>query len=366
MRKIQKLLLSIMICMWATIQVEAQNTENIIPNGGYEDWIDAEQPVGWRIASQFGPRQVQESRPDSPGAYALKLFLNSGSIYLAKPIPVEGGKEYIFSFWYNANVENAEIAVTLLWYENGRIKSRMKILSVGTVKDEWKKAEAVVTIPETIYTMGMGIGIARNYRGDMMLDDISMVLKEGGQDIPSGLKAPDNLSIKAYQNEMEISWSKVKDEEIKWEVVFDDKPETITSENSYMKTKLGAGSEHLVKVRAVKGKEVSPYAEQKGVTEGMSKAVDSEDRIPYLRTITPDGSCKGRLLKLYYNELANPDAKISYKLNGITVVPKDNTLEFPDFGGFYKQFRLEIYVDEGEGREWEILYPHLGVEKMQE
>src|SRR3712207_7798780 len=39
----------------------------------------------------------------------------------------------------------------------------------------------------------------------------------------------------------------------------------------------------------------------------------------------------GRFLKLYYNDLANPDAKISYKLDGKPVQPKDNTLEFPAF-----------------------------------
>ena len=45
----------------------------------------------------------------------------------------------------------------------------------------------------------------------------------------------------------------------------------------------------------------------------MREAENSEDRIPYLRTILPDGSCEGRFLKLYYNELANPNAKVSYK-----------------------------------------------------
>ena len=34
-----------------------------------------------------------------------------------------------------------------------------------------------------------------------------------------------------------------------------------------------------------------------------------------------------------------------------------------EFEGFYKRFRLEVYIDEGEGREWEILYPHLGVKR---
>lgn len=169
--------------------------------------------------------------------------------------------------------------------------------------------------------------------------------------------------MKAYQNEMEISWNKVADETIKWEVVFDDQVETITSGNSYVKTKLKPGSTHHIKVRAVKGKEFSPYAERRGATERMREAENSEDRIPYLRTILPDGSCEGRFLKLYYNELVNPNAKVSYKLDGVTIEPKDNTLEFPEFEGFYKRFRLEVYIDEGEGREWEILYPHLGVKR---
>lgn len=51
-------------------------------------------------------------------------------------------------------------------------------------------------------------------------------------------------------------------------------------------------------------------------------------------------------MKLYYNELANPNAKVSYKLDGVTIEPKDNTLEFPEFEGFYKRFRLEVYIDE--------------------
>ena len=89
----------------------------------------------------------------------------------------------------------------------------------------------------------------------MLFDDMSMVLKERGPDISPVPEAPDNLRMKAYQNEMEISWNKVADETIKWEVVFDDQVETITSGNSYVKTKLKPGSTHHIKVRAVKGKE---------------------------------------------------------------------------------------------------------------
>lgn len=368
MRNIHKIILPTILFMWAIIQLKAQGLEsiNIIPNGGFEKWKDTEQPIGWRIVSDI-PEQIQEKHPGGTGAYALKIWLNGGSIFMAQPVSVKAGKQYTFSFWYKGNIANNEIVVTSLWYEDGRIKSRGKILSVRTVKDEWKKAEGVVTIPENIYIMGMGIKARKAYEGYLLLDDVSMTLKEGEKpNISPSPATPENLRIKAFQREMEISWNKATDPKIKWEVVVDGKVETVISENSYVKTKLNPGSEHLIKVRAINGKEYSQYAELKGVTEKMSKTENSEDRIPYLRTITTDGKCEGRFLKLYFNELANPNAKISYKLNGVAVQPKDNILEFPNFEGFYKQFQLEIYIDEGDGREWEILYPQLAVIKNEE
>ena len=108
----------------------------------------------------------------------------------------------------------------------------------------------------------------------------------------------------------------------------------------------------------------SEYAKTTAGTKNLEKSVDSEDRIPYLRTIEADATCKGRFLKLYYNELANPNAKISYKLDGKSVQPANNTLEFPIFEGYYKKFQLEIHIDEGEGREWEILYNELSVQNF--
>ena len=323
MRKIHKLLLPAIIFMMAIIQVKAQGTAGIdvIPNGGFEKWQDTGQPTGWRIVSSLNPERVQERRPESTGVYALKIWLNGGSVFLAQPVSVKAGKQYTLSFWNKGSVGNREIVVTLFWYDNGSIKSREKILSIRTVKDEWRRVESTVTIPENIHSMGMGIR-TQSYQGYMLFDDMSMVLKESGPDISPVPEAPDNLRMKAYQNEMEISWNKVADETIKWEVVFDDQVETITSGNSYVKTKLKPGSTHHIKVRAVKGKEFSPYAERRGATERMREAENSEDRIPYLRTILPDGSCEGRFLKLYYNELANPNAKVSYKLDGVTIEPK--------------------------------------------
>ena len=86
---------------------------------------------------------------------------------------------------------NREIVVTLFWYDNGSIKSREKILSIRTVKDEWRRVESIVTIPENIHSMGMGIR-TQSYQGYMLFDDMSMVLKESGPDISPVPEAPDN------------------------------------------------------------------------------------------------------------------------------------------------------------------------------
>ena len=101
MRKIHKLLLPAIIFMMAIIQVKAQGTAGIdvIPNGGFEKWQDTGQPTGWRIVSSLNPERVQERRPESTGVYALKIWLNGGSVFLAQPVSVKAGKQYTLSFW---------------------------------------------------------------------------------------------------------------------------------------------------------------------------------------------------------------------------------------------------------------------------
>ena len=364
MKHIYKQLLWATLSSLVAIQLSAQSSGNdkVFPNRGFEEWKNGT-PTGWRIGSSLFPEQVKESRPGGTGTYALKVYLNTDNIFLNKPVPVKAKKKYAFSFWYKGSINNNRMTVTLLWYDNGKVASRKDVITAITSKDKWKKAEVDVAIPENIHSMGMKLGIRSGLNeSNLVLDDFAMELK-GDSDPTSALEAPQNLKMKAYQGEMEVSWSKVTDNQVKWEVTFDDKVETTISENTFIKTKLTPGSRHTIRVRAVKGNVFSQYVQQTGTTERLKESESSEDRVPYLRTINPDGTFEGRFLKLYYNELANPNAKISYKLNGIAIEPKNNTLEFPDFEGFYKQFQLEIYIDEGEGREWEILYPKLGVKQ---
>lgn len=133
--------------------------------------------------------------------------------------------------------------------------------------------------------------------------------------------------------------------------------------NLYVKIKFKLGSIYYIKVRVVKGKEFLLYVEWRGVIERMCEVENFEDCIFYLCIIFFDGSCEGCFLKFYYNELVNLNVKVFYKLDGVIIEFKDNILEFLEFEGFYKWFCLEVYIDEGEGCEWEILYFYLGVKR---
>lgn len=369
MKQICKLFLPIIIFISVLSQVKAQNAAdgNIIPNGGFEEWrSDVLKPVNWIIGNSLSPEQITgDTPPESKGMYALKIWANGGGISLTGEVPVERKKKYTFSFWYKGTKLNHEIKVYFSWYDDSAYKGREQKLSVKTATN-WKKKECTIEIPEYANKVGIELTPSTDYRGvGILFDDVSLVAAKNMPGGTSSLEAPKHLEVNAFQGEMEISWDKpVNSDGMKWEVVFDDRMEATVSSNSYMKTKLRPNTRHRIKVRAVKGGEVSPYTEKEESTKEMKEPEHSLDRIPYLRTLEPAGSCKGRFLKLYYNELANPDAKISYKLNGIPVQPQNDTLEFPAFEGYYKRFQLEIHIDEGEGREWDILYNELSVQNF--
>ncbi|MCI5560213.1 MAG: carbohydrate binding domain-containing protein [Phocaeicola sp.] len=368
MEKMYKYFLTIVIFISALLQVKAQNVTNgnIIPNGGFETWIQGTtlRPAGWIIGNSLSPEQVKGDLPSgSKGLYALKIWANGGGISLTDEVPVESKKKYIFSFWHKGSKSLHAIKVYFSWYHNGSYKKREQKLSVRTT-ETWKKEEAIIEVPEDANKVGIELTPATDYSGvGISFDDVSLIATENTSGETSSPEAPKNMKINVFQGEMEISWDKpANSKDMKWEVVFDGKKEGIVSGNSYMKTKLKPNSKHNIKVRSVKDGKVSAYIEKEATTEKMEESELSPNRIPYLRTINPDGSCKGRFLKLYYNELANPNAEIRYKLNGMPVTPLNDTLEFPAFKGDYNNFQLEIYINEGEGREWEILYNGLSVQ----
>ena len=57
-------------------------------------------------------------------------------------------------------------------------------------------------------------------------------------------------------------------------------------------------------------------------------------------------------LRLFYHDLANPDAQITYRVDGTPVTPVQNSITFASKG----QHLLQIEITETPERKWDIEY----------
>ena len=83
----------------------------------------------------------------------------------------------------------------------------------------------------------------------------------------------------------------------------------------------------------------------------MSRGIDEEGRIPYLYTVREVGTGT-RTLRLFYYDLANKDAQISYWVDGVAVTPADSSITFASKG----EHLLRIEIAETPERKWDIEY----------
>lgn len=143
----------------------------------------------------------------------------------------------------------------------------------------------------------------------------------------SPLRPPRGLTLEqAHQREVEIKWNPTLLEGIAWEVQLDDKSPVRTNELKITLSRLEPDTSYKVKVRMVRGAEVSEPAELEVKTAPLTRSFDDPERIPYLRTIKIDGSTKRRL-PLFFTDLAVTNARIVYRVDGQEVVPDaDNVI----------------------------------------
>lgn len=365
--------MAIAVCVTASLPAAAQEADaNLVPNGGFEEWEQGGivwRPKFWSMDYSLGARQIKDNlRPNTKGVSALAIYAY-GNIGMNREIAVEAGKKYRFSFWFKSTKRFHEVEALFTWYSGSAYKGRARVLTARAQKaDTWAEAKVEITVPEGVDKIGaIHLLPERSFSNppQIFLDDVTLVASTASAPPAVTLEAPRDLRVTTHQGELEFSWAKPQNAEgVTWEVVFNNGPSVPVSTASYICTKLRPGTVYRMKVRALRGTEQSPYTERQVSTERMEQPEYSEDRIPYLRTLLPDGTSPGRFLDLYYNELANPEATITYRIDGRSVVPVNNRLEFPAFTGFHKNFQLEIHIDEGGGREWEILYNELNVRNI--
>ncbi|WP_172914856.1 fibronectin type III domain-containing protein [Capnocytophaga canis] len=340
----------------------AQAQENLIPNGGFEEYTPGKKPKNWSFSNNiffrnddFGNEQARS------GQYCPKLYANAGQFYViddnysSAAIDVQEGATYLLTYWYKGTINRENMELVVSWY-NSSSASPIKRDYKGKVTpkaSEWTKREVELTVPIGITKMGVAFVMSRSSgSGYILIDDVSLVYKGEAGGGNTQLSAPTRFQVQTFQREALLSWDKEADPQLQWEVVVDAQAPQRVVTNSFLVRGLEPETNYTFKVRAVKGANASEYTNHitKG-TQSMQYGINDIRRVPHLRTLNDDGICK-QTIDLFYNDLADASARITYFVNGKEVQPNGDQLTFPQKG---KQ-KLKIIIIEAVDRQWEIEY----------
>lgn len=332
--------------------------QNLVPNGGFEKYSQGK-PQNWRFSQYLNYDRSSDAKS---GKYSAKFWANGGSInlfvddYRFNAIPVEENSEYKFSFWYkgkivlkNKNIPMKNIATIITWFrDNTEIKKEFLDDEKVITTKQWQQKEITLKVPPGANKMGISFSIeeADSYG---FIDDVSLIFSKK---IAASLPKPSNFVATSYQREIELSWDKEADSSIGWEVVIDNKQPIKTNSNSFIIEDLQLEKKYSVKVRATKGSDKSEFTQELNVTtKNLNRSKESSERVPHLRTLGNDAQIP-KSIRLYYNDLSNPNATIKYFVDGTEIFPQNKIFTFPKEG---KQ-KLSISIDEGDSYQWDLEY----------
>ena len=319
-----------------------------------------QKPLFWYISDQLGYSRVKE--PHS-GQFAVKLYPNGHSFYSRDKefnlncIKINGEGEYRLSYWYKGKAKKPNVIAIVDWYKGNKIirKDRLTNEKVESFTNNWQQKVITLTAPAGVDKAGIGFELeydpSANDGGYILFDDISFIQTKEATKEPT-LTPPTGLRAQVQQREVELSWNAVSEPGVSYEIRCNDKMIAKTEATSYIIEKLSPNTSYRFTVTTVKGEETSkPSQPLNEHTFQMTETVDDAGRIPYLYTIREEGTCS-QTLRLYYNDLADPNARISYKIDGASVTPEGSSITFPNKG----KHILQIEIEETPERKWEIEY----------
>lgn len=338
----------LLISIFISFVINAQNT-NLIQNGSFEQYYIHLGKIkfdGWYFHRNLNVEKVQGHNDNN----AAKVYTNYRTFSVAKSgnyniIPIEGNAKYQLSFWIKGKTGEENIKPIIFWYEDDNKLGDGVELQKSKVTTEWTQKTYTFTSPQVANKAALSFSVFD--KGEFItIDDVSLI-KTGSGDL---VGKPTGLEAIPFQREIEISWHKGKPN-TKWEVVVDE-ISTVVDTNIYVVTKLIPNSNHKIKVRTLINGETSDFTDELNIqTSSFDKGKDEALRVPFLRTLTEDGTPE-QVIDLYYNELYNENAEIKYFIDDKPILPENNQLTFPKKG---KQM-LKVIIKEGEGYEWEIEY----------
>lgn len=368
---------------------KAQLNKELLLNGGFEEYAQSatppstgdeeegeeneeeeeeedtfnpyQKPLFWYISDQLGYSRIKEDVHG--GQFAVKLYPNGHSFYSRDKdfnlncIKINGEGEYRLSYWYKGKAKKPNVIAIVDWYKGNKIirKDRLANEKVKSFTDNWQQKVITLTAPAGVDKAGIGFELeydpSANDGGYILFDDISFMQTKEATKEPT-LTPPTGLRAQVQQREVELFWNAVSEAGVSYEIRCNDKMIAKTEATSYIIEKLSPNTSYRFTVTTVKGAETSkPSQPLNEHTFQMTETVDDAGRIPYLYTIREEGTCS-QTLRLYYNDLADPNARISYKIDGASVTPEGSSITFPNKG----KHILQIEIEETPERKWEIEY----------
>lgn len=380
----------------------AQLGQNILPNGGFEDYgttppkvasTRAEESadddsndsddsdddsaednrlefLGTSLKLQFwfinGTLYPQRTKDAHGGKYAIRFYPNGGSFFSrdadfnASHLRVKGGATYRLTYWYKGQKMKNNVVTTIDWFRGGtKLKKdeRKAAADLATnISEKWQKKEIVFEAPRQADHAGVGFNLelddeAQTTGGYIQMDDISLVMIAEPAEIIK-LLPPTDLKAKAQQREILLSWSPVEQAKAQYEVSVNGEVKTTTSETKCLLTHLEPNTNYTITIATRLGEERSEKTAQLAVkSEQLDRGVNDNTRIPHLYMIRENGTCPRRL-PLYWRDLAETSAQITYEIDDQAVQPDGDFLVFSSAGNHV----LRIVVVETPEREWTLEY----------
>ncbi|MDO4707547.1 MAG: fibronectin type III domain-containing protein [Porphyromonadaceae bacterium] len=358
------LTLAVMLTSLSTqLFAQQRNTGNLIENPGFEDGANGQD--GWSISPSIWALEAK----DKPKAGIRSLRLNAASSgYVTrknddasiKQYAIEGADSFNFSYWYRGSLSKVELQTRVRYYTKAgdEVPKHEMVIpgsSISSPTNDWQLKEIVIptAVPNGAEVSHIAVLLefkgAWNARGAIDIDELSLSRAYSKPLIE--VNKPSKLEARAHERELELTWEGSIDPEISWEVEFSGK-KVATKSPSYILTGLEPGREYLVKVVAKKEDVTSEAAELKTTTRTPNRSKDDEARIPYLRTLQRGDGQARKTIDLFYNDLHNGAAKMTYWVDGTEVKPTGHQLTFPSVG----KHSLKIQIEESANEVWILNY----------
>lgn len=357
------LLLSV-LTLWS-VNGRGQTNSNLILNGGFEEWRTGglyEKPRNW----YFSVGSIEKSEQAHTGKYSIKLVpiphtitamdANSDYFYM----PVEQGATYRLSYWYKGSLTQPNCISTMTWCKDARqIRTTSKKTTADMVTDaeesKWKYKSIEFIAPHGANRAGFNFEMkevnADKYH-HLLIDDVVLTKIKGGENTEK-IAMPSNIQGTAQQRELFLSWQPVQGKEIKYRVFVNDKLVATTDQPSYIIQKLQPATSYNIGVQTLMPNgHVSDIVKKELRTNFITTSRDDADRVPYLYQLKGYGDCP-QVVFLFYKDLYDDNAKITYMLDGKEFTPIDGyKLVFSSLG----KHSLIVDITEGDGKSWNLEY----------